>query len=1069
MPSSTHSHSRLRAGFGLLAVALVAALYGNGTAAQQGISSRKLIVGTSDTAAVGAIAQRQALLYEADYGSFRLVVVDERRLGGPEAVDALGAWSRNDMNLVVFNGCAIDTTRPATAACDLPPDLRQAGDGVGPGEAPARVALDLTRPDPDAPVVEPGRALADSLFVVQFIGPIQDAWLSELASAGIQVVAYVPANAYVVEAHGRAADRLRAWRASRPHVQFVGAYQPGYRLTPGLRARAAAGDGGEVDVTVQLVQGPGAMEAVDVLEGLATSSAGAHRVMNFLNVALRVPASRLATMAQVDGVFAIEERRERRRLDEIQGQIMAGNLTGTRPTGPGYLAWLTARGFTAAQFGSFVVNVVDDAPSLQGHPDMASSRVAFQLNPTSQTGAQGGHGFLNAMIVGGLNALDGSSYRDASGYRYGLGIAPYARVGVTAIFGNGNATPTQWESTAWGRNARISSNSWGYDSTRYDSAAQEFDRIVRDAQPGSSGAQPMTVVFAAGNDGPTTNTVGSPGTAKNIITVGASENYRMTGTDGCGVPNSQADSANDVVGFSSRGPVNPSGGDGRVKPDLVAPGTHIQAGVPQSSYDGSSVCDQYWPLSQRLYGWSSGTSHSTPAVAGAAALVYQHFLNEGRSAPSPAMVKAYLMNAAAYMTGTGANDTLPSNNQGMGRVDLGRAFDDVPRRLTDQTVVFGATGQTHRVSGSVVDTGAPVRVTLAWTDAPGSTTGAPWVNNLDLDVTVGGQTYRGNVFAKAWSVTGGTADLKNNVESVVLPAGVSGAVTVTVRAANIAGDGVPGNADTTDQDFALVVYNVGEGGGPAGNALTASPASLTFAAAVGQAPASQTIALGATGAALAWTATSSAAWLSVSPASGTTPASLSASVSGALSAGTYDATITVASAGASNSPLAVPVRFTVSGGATDLLVNGGFEGGLAPWSVSGDVSHRSDPALAHTGAGFAVLGGRNYARGQLRQRITIPAGATSAAVSFWLSVTSTEAAGARAYDTLQVEIRDTRGTLLKRLATYSNQQKGAPGSWTGRGTFSLLAYRGRTIELRFNAATDSTLPTTFNIDDVAVK
>lgn len=57
------------------------------------------------------------------------------------------------------------------------------------------------------------------------------------------------------------------------------------------------------------------------------------------------------------------------------------------------------------------------------------------------------------------------------------------------------------------------------------------------------------------------------------------------------------------------------------------------------------------------------------------------------------------------------------------------------------------------------------------------------------------------------SVTGGVADGKNNAESVFLPAGQSGAFTVTVKAANIVGDGVPGNADTTDQDFALVIFN----------------------------------------------------------------------------------------------------------------------------------------------------------------------------------------------------------------------------------------------------------------------
>src|SRR5262249_729990 len=157
---------------------------------------------------------------------------------------------------------------------------------------------------------------------------------------------------------------------------------------------------------------------------------------------------------------------------------------------------------------------------------------------------------------------------------------------------------------------------------------------------------------------------------------------------------------------------------------------------------------------QTLYGWSSGTSHSTPAVAGGTALLYQDFLNKALPAPSPALMKAYLMNSATYMTGVGAGGNLPSNSQGMGRMDLGRAFDGTARMVVDQTQVFGASGETFVQTGTVANTGLPFRVTLAWTDAPGPTTGAPWVNNLDLEVTVGGTTYRGNVFSGANSVSG---------------------------------------------------------------------------------------------------------------------------------------------------------------------------------------------------------------------------------------------------------------------------------------------------------------------------
>jgi uncharacterized repeat protein (TIGR01451 family) len=101
-------------------------------------------------------------------------------------------------------------------------------------------------------------------------------------------------------------------------------------------------------------------------------------------------------------------------------------------------------------------------------------------------------------------------------------------------------------------------------------------------------------------------------------------------------------------------------------------------------------------------------------------------------------------------------------------------------------------------------------VTLAWTDAPGPTSGNAFKNDLDLTVTIGGNTYKGNVFGGSLSTTGGAADNKNNVESVFLPAGFTGTFIVTVSAANINSDGVPNEAPSLDQDFALVVYNAVE-------------------------------------------------------------------------------------------------------------------------------------------------------------------------------------------------------------------------------------------------------------------
>jgi subtilisin-like proprotein convertase family protein len=161
---------------------------------------------------------------------------------------------------------------------------------------------------------------------------------------------------------------------------------------------------------------------------------------------------------------------------------------------------------------------------------------------------------------------------------------------------------------------------------------------------------------------------------------------------------------------------------------------------------------------------------------------------------------------------------------------MARTFDSAARMRVDQTNVLGATGATYTTSGSIASTSSPFRVVLVWTDAPGATTGNAYVNNLDLEVTVGATLYRGNVFSGANSISGGTADAANNTECVFLPAGTSGSFSITVRATNIAGNGVPGNADTTDQDFALLVYN-GSATAPTPDfSLAATPSSQTVTA-----------------------------------------------------------------------------------------------------------------------------------------------------------------------------------------------------------------------------------------------
>lgn len=711
------------------------------------------------------------------------------------------------------------------------------------------------------------------LWFVQFAGPVKPEWRAALDATGVQVASYYSHNAYLVYGEVAELTRFKAYASSASYVQWHGRMQSEDKLIDSARLLAdkSLREGAAPVTNIYTVQFlASSPRGGDTEAALRSLAAGAiindSEYLQYRNIRLPLSSEDLRAVAALPDVIVIEPYVTPVKLDERQNMIVAGNITGNNPTPGNYFSLLSTWGFTQAQFtaSNFGVDISDSGIDSGNAGDVrhfalwldgslsTSDRIVYNRligtpNVGSVVAGCDGHGNLNAHIVGGhTGTRTAAPHADAQGYRYGLGVAPFInRMGGSVIFDPNTFTSPDFEdlqSQAYNDSMRISSNSWGAAvGGAYTTDAQRYDALVRDAQPTGStvpvaGNQQMILLFAAGNSGSGANTVGSPATAKNVITVGASENVHPFGAaDQCGVADSGADSANDMIGFSSRGPTD----DGRFKPEIVAPGTHVTGGAAQAAptdlgngaalacFDAGGVCagpgvSNFFPLGQQFYTASSGTSHSTPAVAGGAALVYQQFINNpsylathrtpaGSAPPSPAMAKAYLTNAGRHMTGTGANDTLPSNSQGMGLMDLGRNFDGTTRILRDQAPadLFTASGQTRILAGTVTDASRPFRVSLAWTDTPGPTSGNNFVNNLDLEVAIGGNTYRGNVFSGANSTTGGSADIRNNLESVFLPAGfpVGTPFTVTVRATNIAGDGVPGNASPTDQDYALVVYN----------------------------------------------------------------------------------------------------------------------------------------------------------------------------------------------------------------------------------------------------------------------
>ncbi|MBZ0248421.1 MAG: hypothetical protein K8F93_02085, partial [Burkholderiales bacterium] len=213
-----------------------------------------------------------------------------------------------------------------------------------------------------------------------------------------------------------------------------------------------------------------------------------------------------------------------------------------------------------------------------------------------------------------------------------------------------------------------------------------------------------------------------------------------------------------------------------------------------------------------------------------------------------------------------------------------------------------------------------------------------------------------------------------------------------------------------------------------------------------------------------WTANSSQLWLRVLGAgSGSGSGTVSYEVGANPGSTARTATITVG-----GQVFTVTQQGGSGGSTTELVTNGGFESGAAGWEqqASGGLAIiTSDATRARTGSGVAWFGGYDNATDSLTQTVTIPANATVATLRFWWRITTAETVPG-AWDELRVQVLNSGGTVLQTLVTYSNQNAG--GSWSQSDGYSLLAYAGQTVRLRFLATTDSSLSTSFYVDDITL-
>ena len=415
----------------------------------------------------------------------------------------------------------------------------------------------------------------------------------------------------------------------------------------------------------------------------------------------------------------------------------------------------------------------------QDHPDIfgriAGVYTQYGLDP-SPADSNGGHGTHIAITIAG----DGSGDATAEGIAPGAYIVAYAlEHDPTGIFGRIGSIYDMFNH-AEQEGSRVAVNAWGLNGNygAYTADSRSVDVFVNDNPE-------FLPIFSAGDDpGQNSSKVMAPSTAKNVLSVGASTT-NPTGN---------------VANFSSLGPSL----DGRVKPDVVAPGVAIcsgraeEAAIPVGTSCGSGNHANGNDMYMALSGSSQGT-----AVAGGSVSLIREFIREdvGISTPTAALLKAATINGAVDL-GT-AN--IPNSQEGWGQISVIGSV--MPEYNGNMLTTYHDNSRTLTAGFSTLyqfdlDPTSGIDITLAWTDVAGSAN-APQgesrlVNDLDLKLTApDGTVYKGNVFANGFSTPNGVHDSVNNIERIkISPSSVlpSGKWQLTVN-----------HAGGLDQPYALVV------------------------------------------------------------------------------------------------------------------------------------------------------------------------------------------------------------------------------------------------------------------------
>jgi hypothetical protein len=633
--------------------------------------------------------------------------------------------------------------------------------------------------------------------LVQFRSAIEESWKEQAVTAGARLVAYIPQNAFIARMDASARARISALSC----VTWIGDYHVAYRISPEIGTMRF--------VSPERANDPMRLLRVRVAEDLdeAVAKAAAlgeirKKIDDPLQPAfvIHADAGMIPRIAALPEVIWVEEVPETFVLNNVTKWVVQSNID---PQTPVWIHGIYGEGQivcemdTGLDYNSCWFRDTGNAPPGPNHRKVIDYRT---WGGNAYDGCDTGHGtHVAGTCVGDQSFINPGDYGyNGMAYKAKIMIQDVGSDGFFACLLGLLSVPLSLDSAfndAYGKGARVHTNSWGSPSNSYDSYSVDVDGFMWNHKD-------FLCCFANGNSGPSGSTVSSPATAKDCVSVGATQ---------------QAPNQETIAGYSSRGPAS----DGRFKPTVAAPGgedpTFINSADNNTGNPPSATCNVQGSPFQ-------GTSMATPAVAGCALLVRDYFAQGfyplGAAggdpiAPSAALVKAMLVNGGRDM----ATGDQPNNTEGWGRILLDDVLyfggDTRELRLADESVGL-ATGEQVEYVYNVDAASEPLEITLVWTDYPGAQNANPaLVNDLDLTVISPlGSTYLGDVYSGGQSATGGSADRRNVEECVRRTAPETGNWTIRVRAQNVPQGG--------HQPYALVATgSFGGWPGPPADAETA--------------------------------------------------------------------------------------------------------------------------------------------------------------------------------------------------------------------------------------------------------